>query len=121
MAFRIQHRQSLHNADGRGKMASVCGDSIEFFLVIKDQRIASITYDLNGCMNTNASANAVIDLVEGLSLKTAWALSPDEVYEYLESLPEDHFHCAELAVSALRLALADAGEKRRAPWKKKYQ
>jgi nitrogen fixation NifU-like protein len=119
-ALRTDRQQSIQNADGHGRKTGDCGDTVEFFLKLKEDRIDTISYELNGCINTNACANAVIDLLEGQSLDRAWGLDPGEVADYLESLPPDHFHCAELAVGALYLALADAGEKRRSPWKKLY-
>ncbi len=120
MAFRVHLQERLHNADGHGKKSSDCGDTIEFFLIIQNNRIDTISYTLNGCINTNACANATIDLVEGKKLEAAWALTPEAVMAYLESLPEHHFHCAQLAVSALRSALSDARNKQHAPWKKMY-
>ena len=38
-----------------------------------------------------------------------------------ETLPADHYHCAELAVGALYLALADCRQTRRKPWQKLYR
>lgn len=119
-AFRSDRREKLTHADGHGKKTGDCGDTVEFFLMIRGDRIAFISYDLNGCLNTNACANAIINLVEGKSLAEAWELDPEEVANYLETLPEDHFHCAELATGALYLALADAREKEKSPWKKLY-
>jgi nitrogen fixation NifU-like protein len=119
-AFRSDRQEKLTHADGHGKKIGDCGDTIEFFLMIKNDRIESMSYALNGCLNTNATANAIIDLLEGKSLSEAWELDPEDVASYLESLPEDHFHCAELAIGALYLALADARDKRKSPWKKWY-
>jgi nitrogen fixation NifU-like protein len=119
-ALRTDRQQSMRNADGHGGKTGDCGDTVEFFLMLKEDRIDTISYKLNGCINTNACANAVIDLLEGQSIDKAWGLDPEDVADYLESLPPDHFHCAELAVGALYLALADAREKIKAPWKKLY-
>ena len=119
-ALRTDRQQSIRNADGHGRKKRECGDTIEFFIALRDDRIDTIAYEINGCINTNACANAVIDLIEGQTLDKAWRLSPEDVAEYLESLPPDEIHCAELAVEALRLALADAREKLKAPWKKLY-
>jgi nitrogen fixation protein NifU and related proteins len=119
-ALRTDRQQPIERADGHGRKTGDCGDTVEFFLALREDRIDTITYEINGCINTNACANAVIDLLEGQSLDRAWGLNPEEVADYLESLPPDHFHCAELAVGALYLALADAGEKQRSPWKKLY-
>ncbi len=120
MAFRTDRQESVRHADGHGKKASACGDTIEFFLMVKKDRIQSISYALNGCINTNACANAVIDLVEGKSISQAWKTYADDISQYLESLPKEHFHCAELAVAALQSALSNAREIRKAPWKKIY-
>ncbi len=119
-AFRSDRHEKLAHADGRGKKISDCGDSIEFFLMIQDDTIQSVSYAHTGCLNTNACANAVIDLLHGKTLQDAWELNPEDVADYLESLPEDHFHCAELATGALYLALADVRDKQKSPWKKLY-
>lgn len=121
MAFRADRQERILNADGHGKKTGDCGDTIEFFLIIKDDRIQTLAYALNGCLNTNACANAIIKLVEGKPMDAGWALDPEDVAAYLESLPEDHFHCAELALGALYLALADARDKQKSPWKKLYK
>jgi nitrogen fixation NifU-like protein len=119
-AFRTDRREKLAYADGHGKQTGECGDTVEFFLLIQDDRLEHISYDINGCINTNACANAIIDLLKGKPLGEAWGLDPENVADYLETLPQDHFHCAELATGALYLALADARDKQKSPWKKLY-
>jgi nitrogen fixation NifU-like protein len=54
----------------------------------------------------------VAQLAEGKSEKQAWEITPEDISEYLETLPDDHFHCAELAVGAFYLALKDAENRR---------
>ncbi len=120
-AFRTDRQERLEHPDGHGKKTGDCGDTVEFFLMVQDDRIQTISYDINGCVNTNATANAVIDLVQDKDLDQAWEISPEDVADYLQSLPEDHFHCAELAVGALYLALANARDIKKSPWKKLYQ
>jgi nitrogen fixation NifU-like protein len=119
-AFRTDRRERLARADGHGKQTGECGDTVEFFLLVRSDRLEHISYDINGCINTNACANAIIDLLKGKLLADAWSLDPEDVADYLETLPQDHFHCAELAVGALYLALADTREKQKSPWKKLY-
>jgi nitrogen fixation protein NifU and related proteins len=120
MAFRTDKKERLDQPDGYGKKTGGCGDTVEFFLSLDGERICAMAYESHGCMNTNACANAVIHLVEGRSLAEAWELTPEKVAAFLESLPLDHFHCAELAIGALYLALANAGELNRSSWKKAY-
>lgn len=120
MAFRSEHRERLERPDGYGKKTGACGDTVEIFLKIEGQRVAALAYDINGCLNTNACCNAVVSLVEGKDMDAAWEITPEQVADLLESLPPDHFHCAELVVGTLYLALANARENRRSPWKKLY-
>lgn len=120
MAFRTDRQERLSQADGRGGKTGDCGDSVEFFLMLDGDRIKTLAYMLNGCINTNACANAIIELVEGKTIEKAWELQPQDVADYLKSLPVDHFHCAELAIGALYLTLANVSEAKRSPWKKLY-
>ena len=121
MAFRTDRRERLDKADGYGKKTGDCGDTVEFFLILDGDAIGTLAYDINGCLNTNACCNAVISLLEGQTIEAAWELTPERVAGFLESLPPDHFHCAELAIGALYLTLANARENRRSPWKKMYR
>ena len=121
MAFRTDRQERLCNADGYSKKMGDCGDTIEFFLTVENDRIRNIAYALDGCIHTNACANAIIDLAQGKPMDQAWRITPEDVAAYLQSLPEDHFHCAELTMGAFYLALADARRTRQAPWKKAYR
>jgi nitrogen fixation NifU-like protein len=121
MAFRTDRNEVIKNPDGYGKRTGECGDTVEIFLVVKNERIESATYASNGCLNTNACANTVIQLAEGNTITEAWEITPEAVSDFLQTLPEDHFHCAELAVGALYLALTDARDIMRSPWKKMYR
>lgn len=121
MAFRYDHRERLEQADGYAKKTGECGDTIEFFINLDGDTIKTIAYDIDGCINTNACCNAIATLVEGKTIAFAWDITPDTVASFLETLPDDHFHCAELAVGTLYLALSDTRENQRSPWKKMYR
>jgi len=98
----------------------VCGDTVAISLKLQGEVIGQVAFQVQGCMNTVASANAVAELVEGRSIADAWELTPERVIDFLETLPKGHHHCAELAVGALYRALADARGKQREPWRKMY-
>ena len=120
MAFRSDRRGTIAHPDGYGKRTGVCADTVEIYLSIHNGRIQSVTYETNGCLNTNACANTVAELIEGKDVEAAWELTPEDVIEYLETLPSENTHCAELAVGALYLALRNFQENQREPWKKVY-
>ncbi len=121
MAFRNDHNEAITNPDGYAKKTGDCGDTIEFFLMVHNEAIERMSYRINGCRNTYACANTIVRMAEGQPVNQAWEITPDQVAAFLETLPADHFHCAELAVGALYSALANLQETRRAPWKKLYR
>ena len=120
MAYRSDRREKIEHPDGYGKRTGECGDTVEMFLCVQQGHIQSVSFETNGCMNTNACANTVAELVEGRNVEDAWEITPDDVIAYLEILPPQNTHCAELAVGALHLALTNLQDLQRHPWKKLY-
>ncbi|MBU3948214.1 MAG: iron-sulfur cluster assembly scaffold protein [Proteobacteria bacterium] len=120
MAFKADKNEIIKNPDGYGIKESDCGDTIEIFLKTRNDLIETASFNINGCINTIACANAVVHMAEGKTIEKAWGIIPEDVSQYLETLSEFHFHCAELAVKALYIALANVEELRRDPWKKAY-
>ena len=121
MALRTDRAEPIAQPDGHGIKTGDCGDTVEFFISTAGDRIRQMGYHTDGCINTNACANTVVQLAEGKTLDEAWEITPDDVAGYLETLPEGHFHCAELAVGAFYIALADLRETAQKPWKKLYR
>ncbi len=121
MAFRSDRRETMAHPDGYGKRTGVCGDTVEMYLSIHEGRIRSVSFQTDGCLSTNACANTVAELEEGKTVRKAWEIRPEDVVKYLETLPPENRHCAELAVGAFYLALANYGELKRDPWKKIYR
>jgi nitrogen fixation NifU-like protein len=107
MALAADHREIPKNSDGYGKRTGDCGDTIEIYIQLDvTGKITHVSYDTDGCLNTNACANTVAVMAEGRRAVEAWEITPEKVAEYLETLPENEIHCAELAIGALYRALA---------------
>lgn len=120
MATRMDRRRTIEDPDGYGKNTGECGDTVEMFLIVRKNRIHSISFITDGCINTHACANTVAFMAEGKTVSEAWKMTPEKVIDFLETLPEEHMHCAELAVGAFYLALINFQECRNAPWKRLY-
>lgn len=120
MVARSERYGYLATPDGYGKRTGDCGDTIEMFLGVQGGQIRLVVFRVEGCANTVACGNTVSFLMEGRSLNEAWQLTPENVADYLETLPQDHFHCAELAVGAFYQALADCNRRSREAWKGNY-
>ena len=107
MAFQYDRRERIATPDGYGKRIGDCGDRVEMFLTIHRGKIRNVAFDTNGCVSTNACCNSVAELAGGLTVKGAWEITPERVIDFLQTLLPENHHCAELAVGALYLALAD--------------
>jgi nitrogen fixation NifU-like protein len=84
-----------------------CGDKISVGLRIKDGTLAEVKCQPEGCVFTLVCASAMSVLATGRTLDDALQLQPEDVVRELEWLPEDHLHCARLAVNTLGEAIAD--------------
>jgi len=111
MAYRRDKRGRLEKPDGYGKRTGECGDTIEMFLSVADGRIREVIFDTDGCLNTNACANTVSLMAEGKTIDQAWSLTVDDIVDFLETLPSNETHCAELAIGSFYLALSDYQKK----------
>lgn len=103
-----ENRGSLENPDARGGLRGWCGDSMQIDLRLAGEVILEARFETDGCNATIAAGGMVTRLATTLTLAEARLITPQEVISTLGGLPEDHQHCAQLAVNALRLALQNA-------------
>ena len=82
-----------------------CRDTMQFFLKINNGVIEKANFITNGCGASVATASQTTLLIEDKSLDFAERLRPEDVDKALHGLPEDHKHCAELAVKTLKRAI----------------
>jgi tRNA-specific 2-thiouridylase len=87
---------------------AACGDLSRLSLTIADRRIASVSFDAEGCGATLAATAAVAEIVEGAPVLDAARLSIDDVDDALGGLAPAKRHAAQLATDALHRALGAA-------------
>jgi nitrogen fixation NifU-like protein len=107
-----QNTQALITVDAEATAAGSCGDAISIRLQIENSRIVGIQQVPDGCVYTVACASAASVLARNLTLEKALELQPEQVAAELGGLPEDHLHCARLAVNTLGEAIANHYERR---------
>ncbi len=112
MAYLWDRRTALEQPDGCASKTGDCGDTVTIYLAITHGIIHQVTFELEGCINTNACCNTLAQLAEGQTVEQAWNITPNDIINFLETLPPDHHHCAELTVGTFFLALADSSEKK---------
>jgi len=100
----------MPDADAFTAMSGMCGDTIAIFVGVEDDQIARTSFVTNGCGATVACASAVTCMVEGMSVDQAMSLSGKDLIDFLDGLPLENTHCADLAVNTLKGALAKVGD-----------
>ncbi len=112
---------SISDADGFGKVTGSCGDTMEIWLKIKDDKITQATFWTDGCGTTTACGSIVTEMVKGKSPIEALRIGSEEILESLGGLPEESIHCSVLAAETLREAIRNYLTIKKEPWKKAYQ
>jgi tRNA-specific 2-thiouridylase len=96
---------------------AACGDLSRLSIVLDEGRIASVSFDAEGCGATRAATAAVAEMVDGEEVLLAARIGVDEVDEAIGGLTPAKRHAAQLAADALHRALAGAAasDRRLAP------
>jgi nitrogen fixation NifU-like protein len=82
-----------------------CGDTMQFYFKIQNEIIKKANFITDGCGATIAAGCQTTMMIEGRSLEYAESLNPKDVDDALGGLPDDHKHCAELAIRTLTRAI----------------
>ncbi len=83
----------------------VCGDRLQLFLKINDGRVSAASFLAYGCPPTLACGSALTELLTGMSIEQARALTRQDIARSLDGLPSRKGHAAALAIETLRAAL----------------
>jgi tRNA-specific 2-thiouridylase len=87
---------------------AACGDLSRISFLVEDERIASVSFDSEGCGATVAATAAVAEMVDGVLVLEAAAIDIDAVDEAIGGLTPAKRHAAQLATDALHRGLASA-------------
>jgi nitrogen fixation NifU-like protein len=116
-----RHVGSLVDADGFAISHSDCGENMEIWLQVKNNRIEDIRFWSDGCAATIACGSMVSELARGKNVVDALKINEEDAIKAFGGLPEGNFHCATLAVNTLKEAIADYLALKKDPWKKVYR
>ncbi len=83
-----------------------CGDLIKLTLRLRRGRIEAIRFQAYGSPAMIACGSALTELAAGKGTDEAAAITPGDLAKVLGELPEAKSHCPDLAVEALKDALA---------------
>lgn len=107
-----QNIGKIDDPDSYVRVTGVCGDTIEMYLSAKSGKIINIKFLTNGCEATIACSSYVTRISKGKSIESAFKIKPKDIDNYFEGLPDEHKHCAKLAVITLKAAIKEYAKKR---------
>ena len=87
---------------------AACGDLSRISFLVDEERIASISFDSEGCGATRAATAAVAEMVDGAPVLAAAAIDIDAIDAAIGGLTPAKRHAAQLAADALHRGLASA-------------
>ncbi|MFA6079222.1 MAG: iron-sulfur cluster assembly scaffold protein [Candidatus Omnitrophota bacterium] len=97
----------MNDPSGSAYIRGICGDQMEFYIVVIDNIITDIKFHTDGCVYTFTCGSMVCELVKGRPIQDALSVSAGRVITEIKVLAKSHVHCAILAVSTLYKAIAD--------------
>jgi len=102
-----RNRGVLEDANAHAYQTNpVCGDMMVLMLRIEDGRIAKASFQTEGCVASVATSSILTELVSGMTLAEAAALTHEDIEAAVGGLPASKLHSAALVIGALRSAIA---------------
>jgi len=98
----------IEDADGVGRVTSpVCGDIMELYIKVKDERIVDVKFQTFGCAAAIASSSVLTELIKGKTINEALEITNKRIIDTLGGLPEEKIHCSVLAEDGVKKAIED--------------
>ncbi len=98
----------IANADAVGYQTNpVCGDTMRLTLRINGGRVVEACFQTSGCPAAIAASSVCTEMIRGLTLSEAEALTKEDYAAALGGLPASKVHCSVLAADTVRAAAAD--------------
>jgi nitrogen fixation NifU-like protein len=111
----------IKDAEGYGKFTGPCGDTMEIYLKVKDDRIQDARFMTDGCGTTLSCGSTVTSLCKGKTILEAMHITSKDILHKLNGLPEESIHCSVLAVNTLKKAIKNYFAEGKDSWKRLYK
>ncbi len=84
----------------------ICGDRLRLSLRVNNGRIEAVRFLAYGCPPTLVCGSAMTEMVDGLSLEAAQAVTRQQIVDAIGGLSSQKRHAAALAIETLHTAIA---------------
>lgn len=103
-----KHVGEVENYDGIGKVGNAsCGDIMQITLKIENDVITDAKFKTFGCAAAIATSSTATEMIKGMTVDEALAVTNKKVIDVLGGLPPQKIHCSVLAEQAIKAAIED--------------
>ena len=101
------NRGKIGNADAsHHDFNSMCGDEIEIFIKINEEKVEDVKFSGTGCAISQAAASILTEHIKGMKLKEILAMHSDEVLGLIPfKMSYLRMKCGLLAMKAIQRAI----------------
>jgi Mrp family chromosome partitioning ATPase len=105
----------METFDGHARITGPCGDTMEFWLRMRNGTVVRAAFVTDGCGSSLACGSMATSLADGRGVADAAALRQEDILDALGGFPAESEHCALLAANTLRSACEDCLNRRNGP------
>jgi len=95
----------MNDPDGFAEVLGPCGDTMEFYIQVRNGIAENVLFYTDGCGPTIACGSMLTKMAKGKSIGELELIGSEDLEKALGGLPEAHTHCAGLAVHTMIRAL----------------
>jgi nitrogen fixation NifU-like protein len=120
-AINTRNFGQMQDYDGTGTATSSCGETIQMWLKVKDNKVVKASFETDGCAATLACGSISTELIKGKNVLDAQKIKQEDILDALNGLPDHNQELAQVASTAIKNAVVDYLAIKRDPWKKTYR
>ncbi len=100
-----ENMRRMSGASSSARITGRCGETMEVYLHVREDRITEATFFTNGCQFSILCGYIATKLAENRTLDEAAEIEGESILSVLRHVPQEEAHCADLAAETLRTAV----------------
>ncbi len=97
----------IKEPDCVGIILGPCGDTMEFSINLRNNRVRRVLFMTDGCGPSIACGSMTTKMATGKTIEEALQIRDLDILNALDGLPEENRHCAKLVMDTLHKALCN--------------